>query len=42
MLPTPPIGQGGYAGWFFLVIVIMLSVALGSILLGAVGLKAKG
>lgn len=41
MLPNPPIGTGGYAGWFMLVIVIMLSVALGGVLLGMVGLKAR-
>ena len=50
MLPNPPIGTGGYAGWFMLVIVIIdpivsivggLSVALGGILLGMVGLKAR-
>ncbi len=41
-LDRPPVGSGNYASWLVFVIIIMLSVALASILLSAIGLRKVG
>ncbi len=38
----PPVGSGSYASWIVFIVIIMLSVALASILLSALGLRKVG